>query len=307
MPEELEEIEIQDEAGGEPEEIEIVDDAPDGERQPPAKLTPVEEPSASIRKSINRLTRQRSEAIRALGETQREKNEAIEFAKRAHAQLKFEQAERVKAQTAWQREAAARREAEIRTNKGEFVTARELNDAAKEADVNAAIAKLTSEKSEIERWAPTAQPIPEVPDFTSNYATVEAVEPNSETMEWAESNEWFATEEHADMRAFAVAMEGSLAQRGYTPGTKKCYDALDAELRKAFPDRFSDAAQSSGRPPAAPARKAASPVLGATRTNGTRPSNGKMTLTASQVAVAKALGISPVAYWKQLQSEKNNG
>ncbi len=303
---ELEQIEIPEEPG-DAEEIEIVDDAPANEKLAPVKLTPDDLSSDSIRKSINRLTRQRSEAMRVLGETQREKEAALDFAKRAHAQLKFEQAERIKAQTAWQREAAARRDADIRSNKGEFVTAREANDAGKEADVNAAIARLTSEKSQIEGWAPTAHPIPDIPEFTAPQQVPN--EPNPETLAWAEANDWFIEPENSDMRAFAVAMESSLVQRGHKEGTKACYDALDAELRKAFPDRFDPAEKPSAPPPAAPARKAASPVIGAPRTNGngTRPSNGKMTLTASEVAVAKALGVSLPAYWHQKQKDKQNG
>lgn len=299
MAEELIDQPVEVEVDGAEVEVEIIDDTPEAEKQTPGK--PIEEnldeQSKSVRRSINRLTAQRSEALRQLGAKEREHNESVELSKKILEQLKWEQAERIKAQNAWKAEAAARRDAEIRFNKGEFVAARTAEDPAKEADINAQLARLAAEKGQIEQWAPVTSQIPVLPEAPAPQQAV-APQPTEQDKAWLKANPWFEDEENAEMVRHAVEAENALEAEGYRRGSKACYDALDANLRKAFPDKF------SGSPAAAAPKKNTSPVVGAPRTNGTRSSgNGKITLNASQAALCRQLNIPYAEYAKYMKEQ----
>lgn len=298
MAEELVEDPVVEAQEPEP-EIEIIDDTPENEKQPPGKPLPenLDEQTASVRRSINRLTAQRSEALRQLGESKREHEAAVQFAKDALARLKYETDERVKAQNAWKVEAAARREAEIRSSRSDYVAARTAEDPGKEADVSAQMARLAAEKGQIEQWSPVIPQLPVIPDRQPPQQQAQpSQEPTETDLAWLEKNEWFVDQSNAAMVAYTVALENELESQGFKRGTKACYDALDENIRHKFPEKFSE------KPAAAPVKKQTSPVVGATRTtpNGTRNGDGKIRLTASQAAIAKQLGISYTDYYNNM-------
>lgn len=279
-------------------EVEIIDDTPTEQKQPARKADAenVEEDSARVQKRIKKLNYEKNEALRQLGIREREHAVALKLAKDSHSRAKWEEGERIKAQGAWKAEAAARREAELRFNKGEFVAARTAEDASKEADINAQIARLTTEKSEIERWQPSTSQIPDLPEFSAPAQQQAAPQVTQQDQAWLERNQWFADEGNSKMKEFVLSAEKDLEDEGFRPGSKACYDALDEKVRQAFPDKFSE------KPAAAPVKRSPSPVVGAPRTNGTRSSNGKITLTASEAAICRQLGISYTDYHRNKEA-----
>ena len=134
-------------------EVEIVDDTPDEEKQPPKKVesTPdpdsVDEMSERVQKRIKKLTFEKHETARQLAAREREHSALVNFTQGVHLSAKQLADRATRAEAAWKAEAAARREAELKLQQAKFVTARESNDAATEAEISAAMAKIRTRRS----------------------------------------------------------------------------------------------------------------------------------------------------------------
>jgi outer membrane biosynthesis protein TonB len=99
-------------------EVEIVDDTPDEEKQPPKKVesTPdpdsVDEMSERVQKRIKKLTFEKHETARQLAAREREHSALVNFTQGVHLSAKQLADRATRAEAAWKAEAAARREAE---------------------------------------------------------------------------------------------------------------------------------------------------------------------------------------------------
>jgi len=96
-----------------------------------------------------------------------------------------------------------------------------------------------------------------------------------------------------------MGVHEDLLTEGINPQTREYYDKVDAEMKRAFPNNFSDSELDQGQ--TAPTRNAATMVAPATRNNGGKPR--KVQLTPTQVSLAKKLGLSAEQYAKQIVKE----
>lgn len=111
---------------------------------------------------------------------------------------------------------------------------------------------------------------------------------------WAEKNKWFDND--IPMQAYALGVHKQIVENeGVTSGSDEYYSRIDREMRKRFPDRF------AGEPPP---RRQGAVVAPATRTGLATPR--KVTLTESQVRLAKRLGLTPQQYAEQVLIESKN-
>ena len=111
--------------------------------------------------------------------------------------------------------------------------------------------------------------------------------------DWAAKNPWFGADE--EMTSLAYGLHSKLVKTGIDPTSDEYYATIDKRMRDVFPDYF-------GKPKEKP--KASSPVAPAGRTTAGK----KMTLTATQVALAKKLGVPLEQYAKhvaKLQEQAN--
>jgi hypothetical protein len=115
--------------------------------------------------------------------------------------------------------------------------------------------------------------------------------------EWLDENEWFNADKK--LTGFAMGVHEDLLTEGINPQTREYYDKVDAEMKRAFPNNFSDSELDEGQ--TAPTRNAATMVAPATRNNGGKPR--KVQLTPTQVSLAKKLGLSAEQYAKQIVKE----
>ena len=130
------------------------------------------------------------------------------------------------------------------------------------------------------------QQIPVQPQTTEQY---QPQRPDPKAMSWQESNPWFGT--NKAMTAFALGLHDELADNGIPVGSNEYYAELDKTIRKRFPDVFeSDETQnrSRGKPGTVVA-----PAMRSTASN-------KLKLRASQVQLAKKLGLTPEQYAKEV-------
>jgi hypothetical protein len=122
-------------------------------------------------------------------------------------------------------------------------------------------------------------------------------------MEWQQNNPWFGDDEEMTSLAYGVH-ERLVRKEGVDPETQEYYESIDKRMREKFPEYFgvNDAGSSGSVVVETATRRKTSPVVApARRNNGAMPR--KVTLTSTQVALAKRLGITPQQYASQLIKE----
>jgi len=109
--------------------------------------------------------------------------------------------------------------------------------------------------------------------------------PDPRAQDWHKSNQWFGQDRV--MTEAAIAIDDTLKKEGVNPASDEYYQRLDAEMREYFPDRFSRT------------KNVQSSVVGSSRGAG-QPQKGarKVSLTPSQVAIAKRIGVPLEEYAK---------
>ena len=134
-------------------------------------------------------------------------------------------------------------------------------------------------------------------------APPQAQQPESAAMEWQESNPWFGQD--TEMTSFAYGVhERLVSEEGVDPESSAYYKSIDSRMRDVFPSYFGGNNESSTEPLVVDTatRRRTSPVVApAMRNNGAAPR--KVTLTSTQVALAKRIGLTPQQYATQLIKE----
>jgi hypothetical protein len=108
---------------------------------------------------------------------------------------------------------------------------------------------------------------------------------------WREDNSWFGSDD--EMTAYALGYHSKLVKEGVDPRSDDYYERVNARMRKMFPENFDDNVENE---PDAKPRKATNVVAPATRSTAPR----KVSLSESQVAIARKLGVPLVEYAKQV-------
>jgi hypothetical protein len=122
--------------------------------------------------------------------------------------------------------------------------------------------------------------------------------PDEEAVAWQAKNQWFGSD--PEMTSFAYGIHEKLVrQENIDPKSEDYYTRIDTRMKEVFPDYFG---MEKGRPPTTTSRS--SVVAPATRNNSARPR--KVQLTATQVSLAKRLGLTPQQYANQLIKDMSN-
>jgi hypothetical protein len=95
-----------------------------------------------------------------------------------------------------------------------------------------------------------------------------------------------------------------LVRQGVSPESDEYFNRIDKRMREVFPSRFEDS--SSSQTKVADITQQGTVVAPATRSNGAASAPRRITLTATQVSLARTLGISTEQYARQLLKESSN-
>lgn len=275
-------------------EIEVVDDTPE-EDQGRAKLADgsdeqeaeLDNYSEKVQKRINQINHKYHDARREKEALERQNAEAIKL-----AQTILAENERLKQTLTWgqqeyTKEAQAkieyaeklaedkyRRAYEAGDTEGTLTAQRELNkieiEKSKLVDyVNSSLQGQGALQQENNQVYSNPTPAPEPPTAPRDYRAEE----------WASRNPWFGKDE--EMTSLAYGLHQKLVNSGVDPTSDEYYQQIDSNIRSRFPERFNR-------------QKKSSPVAPVGRTTAPK----KVTLTASQVAIAKRLGVPLEVYAK---------
>ena len=281
-------------------EVEIVDDTPKADRgrkasEPPTDVTDeeLEDYSDKVRKRIQHFSkgyhderRAKEEALRASQELERVTQTLMEENKKLKGNVNKNQAallEQAKRNAANETEGAKR-------------AYKEAYESGDSDAVLAAQESLTNAKLKTDRLANFKLPAlqeTETPVQRQVEQIAPAVQVDDRAADWQKTNSWFGDDD--EMTSLALGLHNKLVKQGISPRSDEYYETIDSRMRQVFPDNFEDAEPKRKTQVVAPATRSTAPK--------------KVTLTRTQVQLAKRLGLTPEQYAKQvaIDMRKNNG
>lgn len=287
-------------------DVEVVDDTPadDRGRKPLAK--PVEDPTdeelaeygARSKKRISELTHARHDERRRADSVARERDEALTIAQRLKAEN-----ERLRGVVTTGTKVVI--ESSVKLAEGEVESAkRKLREAMDSFDNDATAAAqdaLFEARIKLDRVKNTpVAPLREQQDVVKSANPQTNAEPvDQKSLRWQQKNQWFGSAGYEDVTSYALGLDVKLRNQGVDPRSDDYFQKVDASLKETFPKMFASAGEGGARTTVAPRSSA---VAATSRSVGTR----KVTLTQTQVALAKRMGLTPQQYAAEVvKLEKN--
>ena len=275
-------------------EIDVVDDTPEEDRGRPERTgepydpsdEEIEEYSEGVQKRIKKLRFEFHEERRAKEKAERENTEAFTYAQRLLEENNQIKEALQQHQEVLQKSQSERLATEVAAQRRRYKDAYESGDAEELAAAQEDLSRAVASHERISSAPPPqrlqAAPPPEQP----------APQVDPKAQDWLKKNSWFG--EDRTMTGYAYGLHEQLVtQEGIDPRTDAYYERIDNEMRTRFPEKFGEATSSSGN-----GASLGNVVAPATRGTGKGPR--KISLTQTQVALAKRLGITPEQYAQQV-------
>ena len=310
------EVEAQAKAAPDNEEfsIEVIDDMPPEDRAH-AKPMPKEivenlekdeldQYSDDVKERFKQMKKVWNDERRAKEAAAREREEALKF-----AQAQMEENKRLKqrlgvGERVFIQEVTKAANTELAVAKDKLKQAYESGDAENIATAQEALTDAKLRLKQYEGFRPSLQDedqrVQENYQVTTPQAPAPAIDPKADA--WKRNNTWFGVDE--EMTALALGLHEKLVRSGVDPRGDEYYQQIDATMRRRFPEAFEDAEETRPqREVAKTATKSKPSTNVAPVTRGTAPR--QIRLTATQVALAKKLGLSNEQYARELMKLEN--
>lgn len=295
-------------------EVEVVDDRPEEDRVSPRQDSSsqqdkeLENVGASVKKRINKLKYEFHEERRKREENERLQNEAVRYAQNVHKENQELRSLLNHGEKLLIDEVKARADADIESAKHGYKKALEEGDAETIVEAQAALNTASYDAKRALEYAPVTAPESAIKPPSAKPRPKAKADPKAQA--WAGNNPWFNSDR--EMTSFAYGVHDTLVgQEGLNPSSDAYYRRIDEKMRERFPEKFggeevtAEVPQGDSRQKGTP-RRPSTVVAPATRSNGAAPR--KIQLTATQVRLAKRLGVTPEQYARQvLELEKANG
>jgi len=313
FPDEVDEPKAEEKESEEEEfSFEVEDDTPEEDRgrkpsEPPEEVT--EEELASydekVQKRIKKFTRGYHDERRAKEAALRERQAAEEYARQLFEENRKLQETLASGSKEYIDQAKQVAETELDAAKRAYRAAYEEGDADAIVAAQEQIARATLKIDK----AAALRPLQVEEKELQIRQQPQTVDQRAE--DWRSQNGWFG--KNRRMTAFALGLHSELVEdRGLDPSSDRYYQEIDKTMRRTFPDYFgshedNDAPRNKASEPAdedEPSRRASRPApVVAPATRSTPPN--KVRLKASEVAIAKRLGVPLELYAKQVANLRN--
>ena len=314
FPDEKEEKEVKAEAPqqelpleAKDEEVEVIDDTPPEDRNRRPMDNPPEDPtedelasySEEVRKRLQHFTKGYHEERRRAAAAEREKEEALRLAQAIVEENKRLKGSLNKGQEALLNQAKFAVGLELEKAKKKYKEAYDSGDADALIDAQEAFTAAKLKADRLESYKPTPLQVEE--KGVEQQPIVQAPQTDTKALAWKDKNQWFGNDE--EMTSFALGLHSKLVRSGVDPKSDEYYERIDSRMRQVFPDAFNSPDDTDKVEK--PSRAKASVVAPATRSTGSK----KITLTQTQVNIAKRLGVPLELYAKKVAEEarKQNG
>ena len=254
-----------------------------------------EQYSKGVQKRINKLTKR-------VKETERERDEAVQFAQSAKAQADKAASQLQQLDQSYLSEYGGRISAEQTQAETELKRAVETGDSQATVDAqrkltHLAVAADRYEQAKVQQEQQAAYAtqmqqqaqsnnVQQFPGAGAPPPQPQKADPKAER--WATKNEWFGEDYTMTFAAFGIHKK-LVEEEGFDPQTDDYYDELDKRIKNEFAHKFEDRA----------GKKTAQTVASVSR--GSRSGRRKVRLTPSQVTIAKKLGVPLEEYAKYVK------
>ena len=258
--------------------LEVVEDT--GEEE-------LEEYSDGVQKRIKKLTYKYREA-------ERKEKAALDFARGVNNELKNVKKRLNQSDKTLMGEYEGRLDGQLEKARSDYKTAFDTGDSTKATEANEKLAKLATERDTVERarrrkeaeWEASDKELEAPNEFDQQIQQQfqQTAPTDDRAVEWAKENEWFGKDEAMTASAFAFHNK-LVTEEGVDPTTDEYYNEVNERMREAFPHKFK-ANNRTTQTVAGSSRKAA------------QKSGRKVRLSASEVDIAKRLGVPLEEYAK---------
>jgi hypothetical protein len=291
--------------------VEIVDDTPpeDRNRQPlPRDIVEeldkddLDEYSDKVKKRLSQMKKVWHDERREKERATREREEALQFSQKIFQENQTLKQRLGRGEKVFISEVTKAATTEMSVAKDKLKQAYELGDAEKLTEAQEEFNKAQWKLREYQKFKPSLQEQNSgVQPQSQVQAAPQQAAPDRKAEAWRERNTWFGEDE--EMTALALGLHEKLVRSGVDPRSDEYYRQVDTTMKKRFPENFGDQRTMDEDEKPTP-RRAATVVAPATRSTAPR----KVSLTPSQVSIAKRLGLTNEAYARELMKlENNNG
>lgn len=306
--------------GKDPEAFEIVeeDDTPEADRGKPRELDysvadqedDLEGVADKTKKRINRLRFETETERRGREAAERQRDAAVEFARNQSTELEDLRRRVAGGSTALAASMKEGREAKLADAKRRLESAHADGDSAAIAAATMDMSQAQAELMEIARNTPRAVPENERRQEQPRQQQVQQppqLAPN--VAAWIANNPWFGKPGNESRTELAMSIHKAVTGRGVSPASEEYTRELDKGLKAVYADHkpFARAGGDDEGETRRESRRTNVQVEGG-RTNERQESSRKVTLTASELAIAKRIGVTPQAYAaEKLKAERKAG
>ena len=191
----------------------------------------------------------------------------------------------------------------LQAAQAKLAAAREANDLGAESEALTAISELGYKKAKLQETKVSQEEYnqqrqvrqPEI-NLSRQQTQVERA-PDPKAEDWASRNTWFGQDTAMTYTAFDLHKKLT-EDEGYDPQSDEYYQEIDKRIRLEFPHKFDRSKSDKGEISTRPVQTVASAK------RSTNTGRKTVTLTPSQVAIAKKLGVPLKEYAKQLKITK---
>jgi hypothetical protein len=292
--------EILDETDSGDLQVEVVEDVSEKPRKPLGAEPELPEDDdgelagygAKVKKRISKLTFEAREQRRQAETVARERDAAVEFANRALSETRILKKALNSGREIIASEAKGRVSNALEIAKANLRSAKEMGDIDKEIEASQEIARLTLEADKVASF----KPVPLEDDDRQYVVQPRKPEPDEKAKDWHARNSWFGKDETKTAYARHVH-EKLVVFENVDPRSDKYWKLMDNEMAKKFTDLapVDDGTGDDDEVEVSAHVKRKPGVVVAPVNRNTKPPR-KVTLTASEVAIAKRLGLTLQQY-----------
>ena len=305
-------------------EVEVLDDRPLEDRRPAKSKTANDDDdelsgySEKVQKRINKLRYEQNEERRQREAAERMRDEAVRITQTLSNKNQEYESIIHRGESALVGQIKAKAQMALENAKSTYKKAYEEGDTDTVVNSQEVLYKAQAELAEAEKYEQNIQSqqaqIAQQAQIQNQYRyqmpqQAPMQQPQQETKvdpeakDWAEKNKWFMSPDNKRMTATAYGLhEEAIVDSGIKPNSPEYFDFIDRGMRESYPTfDWQDNSDTDGRNAPATANHRSTVVASSNRNNGAKPRKWQM--TATQISLAKKLGLTNEQYARQMAKE----
>ena len=275
-------------------EIEIEDDTPEQDRgrepMPQDVVDELEqdelgEYSDKVKLRLKQMKKVWHDERRAKETAYREQQEAVEYARKVSEENKRLRAQYSNGEQQFMATAQHSATLELNAAKQSYKDAYDSGDTDALIDAQEKLNNASFQLNQLKNYRPA--PLQQEESAVQQHQEQPVSKPDNRALSWQERNSWFGQDE--EMTAAALGLHEKLKRNGVIVGSDDYYATLDKTMRRRFSENFDEPETRTSR------TKSGTVVASAARST----SPNKVRLKASQIQLAKKLGLTPEQYARE--------